>query len=407
MKRSTRVRVLGPLATHRDGFVSELEGQGYTDASVACHLRLLAHLSRWMGPRAIAVRQITPYVIGQFVAERRVSHRSLRSTKALVPLVRYLRSLGLVPPEEPPEVPSNELLRAYDRCLVEERGVKHGRHRVCMTAARDFLEGRDVAQLSAADVTAFVSEIRDLPGLSGRLSGLRSVLGFLFLQGHTSVNLVPAVPPVPHRRLASLPQALNESQTDAVLTTCDRRTTVGRRDYAALLLMVRLGLRACEVAALTLDDIDWEVGEVAIRAKGSAGRLPLPTDVGEAIVSYLRRRRRKSRSRSLLLQSRAPYRDATAQMVIGIGSRALRAAGVASGGAHRLRHTAATQMLRRGASMTEIAQVLRHRHIDTTAIYAKVDHDGLRTIARPWPSGHEVSGDRIREMALPWPGGAT
>jgi integrase/recombinase XerD len=406
MKRSTRVRISGPLMSHWKGFAEELAAQGYTDLSSANQLRLLAHLSRWMAARAIGIGQLTSYVLEQFIAERRASYTGSRTVRALAPLVQYLRSLGLIPLEAPQDVPSTELLRAYDRYLVEERAVKQQRRRVCMTAARDFLEGRDVARLSAADVTTFVGKSRAQPDLSGRLGGLRSVLGFLFLQGHTAVNLVPAVPSLSRRRLASLPKTLDGAQIAAVLATCDLRTIVGRRNYAALILMVRLGLRACEVAALTIDDIDWDLGEVVIRGKGSSGRLPLPTDVGDAVASYLKLRRRGTASRSLLLQSRAPFRDATAQMVTAIASSAIRAAGITSGGAHRLRHTAATQMLRRGASLTEIAQVLRHRHIDTTAIYAKVDHDRLRLLARPWPTCHEMSRNRLQQMARQWPGGA-
>ncbi len=405
MKKSSRVRVSGPLTPYTGGFAEELVVHGYADPSIADQVRLVAHLSRWMALRAITAEQITSYVVEQFVAERRTT--MFRTTRALVPFVRYLRTLGVVRAEKPSTVPGSELLRSYGRYLLEERGVKEGRHRECMALASEFLEGRDVAQLGAADVTTFVTEIRDQPNLLGRLSGLRSVLGYLYLQGHTAVNLVPAVPSASRRRLVSLPKTLDEAQVDAMLTTWDRRTTVGRRNYAALLLMVRLGLRAGEVAALTLDDIDWDVGEAVVRGKGATqGRLPLPADVGEAIVSYLKRRRRGAASRSLFLQSRAPCRDATTGRIKAIAASALRASGVPSGGAHRLRHTAATQMLRRGASMTEIAQVLRHRHIDTTAIYAKVDHDRLRTLARPWPTGHEVSRDRLRVMALPWPGGA-
>lgn len=407
MKHPTQVRVSGPLTTYAGGFAEELATQGYTNPSIAGQLRLVAHLSRWMMPRAITAKQLTSDVVEQFIAERRIMYAHLRSSRALLPFARYLTSLGLIGALKPPEVPGNELLGEYDRYLVTDRAVKKGRHRVCMALAREFIADREVAQLTAADVTAFVSEIRNQPNLEGLLSGLRSVLGFLFLRGHTTVNLVPAVPSVSRRRLAFLPKALGKIQVDAMLATCDRRTTVGRRDYAALLLMVRLGLRAGEVATLTLDDIDWDVGEVVIRGKGATqGRLPLPTDVGEAIVSYLKRRPRAVTSRSLLLPSRAPYRDATDGMVKAIASSALRAAGINSGGAHRLRHTAATQMLREGASMTEIAQVLRHRHIDTTAIYAKVDHDRLRTLARPWPTGLGMSHNLLQKMASPWPGGA-
>jgi site-specific recombinase XerD len=181
---------------------------------------------------------------------------------------------------------------------------------------------------------------------------------------------------------------------------------VGCRDYAVLVLLGRLGLRACEVAGLQLDDVDWRTGEILIRGKGRAlSRLPLPVDIGEAIVAYLRRATRSKITRAAFVRCRAPYNAVTSSAIIAIAQRALRAAGIATGGAHRLRHTAATQMLRRGASMTEVAQVLRHRHVDTTAIYAKVDRDSLRAIARIWPVD-VVDLGCIRDLAQVWPGGA-
>lgn len=407
MKKSARVRVTGPLARFVEGFGEDLLAQGYVDDVVAAHFRLVAHLSRWMAQRAIHPEQITEYVIEQFVVERRSTHTLYRSRRGLKPLLQHLSSLGVVSLGWPQEAPSDALLVDYERYLVEERCVQPGRRQVCMAAARDFLAGRCVARLSPVDVRAFVKAHHDGSGSVYRLSGLRSVLRFLFLRGHTPANLAYAVPCASRRRLASLPKGIEDDQVDAVFATCDRRTTVGRRNYAALLLMVRLGLRAGEVAALTLDDIDWEAGVIAVSGKGgSAGRLPLPTDVGTAIVSYLRLRRAapSSETRALFLRSRAPHREGTVGMIIALAGRALEAAGL-SGGGHRLRHTAATQMLRRGASLTEIAQVLRHRHIDTTAIYAKVDRDRLRTLAPPWPIGYISGQGDLLSLAQPWPGG--
>jgi len=383
VKKSARVRVSGPLVPFVEGFAMELSAQGYVDESIAGHLRLAAHLSRWIAQRAIGPEQVTGYVVEHFVAARRCTHRLYRSQEGLNPLLQHLRSQGVVPLAAPSEAPSNELLVEYDRYLVEERPVKPQRRTAYVTVASEFLEGREVARLASADVTTFVRAHRDRPDLLELLTALRSALRFLFLRGYVPTNLVHAVPAASQRRLVSLPKVLDEAEVGAVLATCDRRTTLGRRNYAALLLMVRLGLRAGEVAALTLDDIDWEAGEMAVRGKGgSAGRLPLPADVGEAIVSYLRRRwSAQLETRSLFLRNRAPYREGTTGMFVALAGRALRAAGVPSGGAHRLRHTAATEMLRRGATLTEIAQVLRHRHIDTTAIYAKVDRNRLRTLA--------------------------
>jgi integrase/recombinase XerD len=172
-----------------------------------------------------------------------------------------------------------------------------------------------------------------------------------------------------------------------------------------LLLLSRLGLRACELAALQLEDLDWRSGQVTIRGKGKAlARLPLPADVGEALVGWLRRGVRSTTTRAVFVSVRAPYGRLSAPAIIAIATTAMRAAGIDRGGAHRLRHTAATQMLRRGASMTEIAQVLRHRHLNTTAIYAKVDRDSLRTVAKPWPADRPDP-DRVREFARIWPGG--
>jgi integrase len=172
-----------------------------------------------------------------------------------------------------------------------------------------------------------------------------------------------------------------------LLASCDRRRTVGRRDYAILLLLARLGLRAREVAALELEDVDWRRGEILVRGKGGRqDRLPLPGDVGEAIVSYLRRRPRQE-SRALFVRVVAPSGALERSAVSGIVRSACTRAGLPRVGAHRLRHTTATEMLKAGASLPEIAQVLRHRDQKTTSRYAKVDRKALRALARPWPGG--------------------
>jgi site-specific recombinase XerD len=230
------------------------------------------------------------------------------------------------------------------------------------------------------------------------------VLRFLFLVGETSQQLVYAVPSTPTWKQTSLPKALEPTQVRAVLSSCDRRTVRGRRDHLVVISMLRLGLCACEVAALSLDDIRWVEGEIEIRGKGTMGRLPLPTDVGDALVAYLRRSRPTTVLRALFLTSHAPIRAVSASSIVAVAGRVLRHAGV-SGGGHRLRHTAATSMLRRGASLTEIAQVLRHRHLATTALYAKVDRDKLRDLAQRWPA-RARAGKPSRSMARRWPGGA-
>jgi len=244
--------------------------------------------------------------------------------------------------------------------------------------------------LSAAEVTAFV--VARCPGQargSAKLTvtALRSLLGFMHVDGLISRSLVGAVPSAASWRLSGLPRALEPEQVGRLLDSCDRSAKAGRRDFAILTILVRLGLRAGEVAGLGLDDIDWRAGELVVLGKGRrAERLPLPVDVGEAVTGYLRDGRPSSaQDRALFVRVKAPHRGLTTGGVTQVVVSAARRAGLGQIHAHRLRHTAATLMLRAGAPLEEIGQVLRHRATLTTAIYAKVDRDALRTLARPWP----------------------
>jgi site-specific recombinase XerD len=219
------------------------------------------------------------------------------------------------------------------------------------------------------------------------VTGLRSLLEFLHLRGVVSGRLAEAVPSTASWRLSGLPRALEPEQLEMLLESCERSTATGRRDDAVLVTLARLGLRAGEVAALRLEDVDWHAGELVIAGKGRrAERLPLPADVGEAIVAYLQSGRpATAQDRSLFVRVRAPHRGLTGGAITQIVFAAASRCGLGPIHSHRLRHTAATQMLRAGASLEEIGQVLRHRHVLTTAIYAKVDRDALRQLARPWP----------------------
>lgn len=401
MKASARVRVSGPLAQHVAAFAARLRNQGYTELSLANQLRLMAHLSRWLATCELVPGALTSELLDRYLALRRRTRTAWRSRRGLAPLLAHL---GLTESVAVPGGERSELIERYERHLVE-RGISVGVRTHYVAVATDLLIEHVPSDLTGADVTHFARRLLGKPGQNGRLSALRAVLRYLHIAGETSTGLAAVVPSTTCWRQASLPKALEAKHVRAVLAGPDRRTVIGARDYAVLLLMLRLGLRACEVAALTLDDLDWGRGELTVRGKGSTSRLPLPRDVGEAVVAWLRRRRRVA-SRAVFLCSRAPYRAASASTIIGLASRVMRDAGVPTGGGHRLRHTAATMMLRRGASLTEIAQVLRHRHVDTTAIYAKVDHDGLRTLAQPWPNTN-VGGAASRSLAQRWPGGAS
>jgi site-specific recombinase XerD len=395
----------GPLTRYVEGFAAELRAQGYTELSLANQLRLVSDLSRWLQSKRVVVEDVDEAVLQRFVVRRRRTHTHFTSERALAPLVAYLRRIGAMTMPSCSKQRSGVLLE-YERYVVEERGLTATVRDHYLSVAEEFLrDRRRVSSLSTREVTRYIDQCAGRPGFAGWLSALRSLLRFLFVTSKTDTNLVYAVPSAPHWSQRSLPKDLSPDEHGRVLSVCDRRTTSGSRAYAVLLLLSRLALRACEVAALQLEDLDWRSGQVTIRGKGkSLARLPLPADVGEALVGWLRRGLRSTKTRAVFVSIRAPYGSLTAHAIIAIATTAMRAAGIDRGGAHRLRHTAATQMLRRGASLTEIAQVLRHRHINTTAIYAKVDRDSLRTIAKPWPADRSDP-DRVRELVRAWPGG--
>lgn len=247
----------------------------------------------------------------------------------------------------------------------------------------------ELAELGPRDVTDFlVAAVRQRRLAKSDVTALRSVLGFLHVQGFIGKPIASAVPPVAGWRLAGLPKALARAEVQQLLASCNRTQPVGRRDFAILLLLVRLGLRAGEVAALQLEDVAWRRGEIVVGGKADRREcLPLPADVGQAIVDYLRNDRPATNCRRLFLRVLAPHTGMTPRAVSQIAYGAARRAGLPPIGAHRLRHTAATELLRGGASLTEIGQLLRHRRAQSTAIYAKVDREVLRELARPWPAG--------------------
>jgi integrase len=220
------------------------------------------------------------------------------------------------------------------------------------------------------------------------VAGLRAFLRFCFLEGRVGADLSAAALAVTGRRHSSLPKGISGADATALLRSCDRRRSEGRRDYAVLLVLLRLGLRAGEVAGLALGDVDWRAGEIVVRGKGRReDRFPLPFDVGEAIAGYLRRGRPRTSRRELFLRVLAPIAPLSRGGVSSIVRRACRRVGIAEVGAHRLRHTVACEMVTAGVPLPEIGEMLRHRSIASTAVYARVDLDTLRGVALPWPGG--------------------
>jgi len=399
MEDRSRACVAGPLQPYAAGFTAELARLGYTSGSAYGQMLLMAHLSRWLAGERLDAGGLTPEAAGRFLAHRRaVGYAQLLSPKALVPLLGFLRRIGAVP-EAPPPVPAgaaDALLDRYRRYLVTERGLAAETAAGYAAKVRVFLAApvdRGLAGLTAAEVTAFIVET--CPSMRKgtaklTVTALRSLLGWLHLAGEIPGPLDWAVPAVASWRLAALPAPLEPGQVRAMLDGCDTGTAVGRRDLAMLILLARLGLRAGEVAGLALDDIDWRAGEITVTGKGRRSeRLPLPADAGEALAAWLRDGRPEpfEGARNVFLRVRAPHRRLTStgvsQAVFAAGQRA----GLEGVFAHRLRHSAATGMLRAGASLPEVGQVLRHRRLLSTAIYAKTDVPALRALARPWPSG--------------------
>ncbi len=396
--KASAVRVSGPLAPHVSGFRRELERLGYRPHPVCDQLRLLAHTSRWLDSCRLGIDELTPARVEEFLAHRRAEGYTLwLSTKAMVPMLEYLRGLGVVPTPAPtaPAAEAEHLQEHYRAYLVQERGLAAGTVASYLHVARLFCAARAVDGelhldvLGAAEVTEFVlaeCASRSVGSAKYIVCGLRSLLRYLYVAGHTATALEAAVPKVASWRLARVPVTFGRAEVVRLLASCDRRNTFGRRDHAVLTVLARLGLRAGEVASLDLADIDWRAGELVIRGKGRREeRVPLPTDVGEALAAWLRRGRPRCESDAVFTRVRAPHRRLTSGGVSAIVRAACARTGLPELNAHRLRHTAATEMLRAGASLAEVGQVLRHASLLTTAIYAKVDHSRLRTLGLPWP----------------------
>ena len=393
----TRVATKGPLLPYVAGFAEDLARQGYADRTVDGTVRLISHLSHWLADRGRGAADLTPGLLEQFLQARREAGHHARSARAFAPLFAHLSGIGVVATLNPttPTTPTEKLLDAYRRYLVWERGMAPTSVRAYTAMASTFLLNRSVDGAVSVDNLTPTEIIRELlaecrrrrPGSAMRWqSELRSLLRFLVVEGRISSRLAQAVPAVPRWRDASLPRALNPEDVARLLDACDRSTPAGSRDFAILTLLARLGLRRQEAVNLKLDDIDWRHGEITVQAKGRCEQLPLPSDVGEALSSYLRDRPRVA-FRNLFLTVLAPVVGIGASGMGSVVRRACRRAGLPPFGAHRLRHTAATELLRAGASLSEVGQVLRHQDQQTTAIYAKVDRANLRGLAQLWPGG--------------------
>jgi site-specific recombinase XerD len=390
----------GQLGTHVECFGSYLLGLGYTPETVRGQLKTLGQLGRWMAVQGLTPPELSLARVEAFLADRRADRR--RQTpyrRGLVLLLDHLIDEHVVAEVDPPALTAlDELMVDYREWMVSDRGLAAATMTRYEKTARRFLRERSgrsdvlgLAGLSGTLVNSFLlGECArcSVGAAKGRVAELRSLLRFLYLRGLTPLPLAAAVPPVAGWHDTAIPATLSAAYVSALLNSCDRTSPVGARDFAMLMLLARLGLRSIEVARLELADVDWRAGEIVVQGKARhTDRLPLPAEVGEALAGYLVDARPATRCRRLFVTCRAPRREIRADLVSDVVRRACVRAALPEVGAHRLRHALATELLARGAALGDISQVLRHRDLATTAIYAKVDLISLRAVARPWPAG--------------------
>lgn len=393
----------GPLASHVEGFAAQLLGKGYAQNTIDAKCNVLADLSRWLERRQLALAALDEGRLRQFQVTRRRRNKVHRGDPATgQQLLGYLRDRGDIAAaaQKIDRSPVACLTRDFEAFLYAERGLSRSTVVSYLPIVRCFLDerfGRGALrfnQLRPQDLHGFI--LREIQRVSrshgkGVVTALRSFLHFLLQRGAIQTDLARTLPGVASWKLSHLPKSLPPEQVERLLACCDRSSPTGKRDYAILLLLARLGLRGGEVVAMALEDLDWERGEIVVRGKGQRlERMPVPADVGAALAGYLCDVRPACTTRRVFIRMKAPLRGLAGPVAICcIVRRALQRVGLDPEfkGAHLLRHSLATNLLRRGASLGEIGQLLRHRQPTTTQIYAKVDIAALRGIALPWPRG--------------------
>ncbi len=402
MARIARADV-GPFADYVGGYRVLLAKFGYTPDGVVRKVWELGRLGTWMTSKELGPEGLTARRLGEFSAlcaagtERSVGQRTLQ------PLIRYLRGLGVIPDETVGSSATDALIERYRSWMIEDRALAArtvGRYEATarrLLAARAARSGGCGAEgLCGSDVHEFLlaeTERVSVGSAKGRVAELRSLLRFLFVEGWAPEAWAASIPPVAGWRDTALPPTLARSEVDAILAAHDTSTVTGRRNFAIVMILAGLGLRAAEVGALELKDLDWRAGELVVRGKARRDdSLPLPADVGEAIAAYLRDGRPDTRCRAVFITRFAPLQAMAPRSVSKVVYEASRRAGmdppVCS---HRLRHALAADLLRHGVGLPDISQVLRHRDLATTAIYAKVDHHALRELAVAWPQAAVTS----------------
>jgi len=393
----------GPLGGHIDAFVKHLSYQGYAVWTIKYSMRLLADLTTWMHQQQVVITDLAEQPVNTFFQQRYQTLRPHRDDRAiLVKLLTYLRMTGII--VEPIKVVNNpaidNLLQEFQQHLIDHRNLAPITIQTYLNTVEHFLfhcyaaKPLKLEALNVPEITGFMlQQARHYSAGHTQLiaSGLRNFFRFLLQQGITNTNFAQCVLTPARRQLSTLPKFIKADDVELLLQSVNQETPAGRRNFAILQLLARLGLRSGEVASLTLDDINWDEGIITVGGKGGhKDQLPLPQEVGQAIANYLCNGRPSCSTRHVFVRLRAPLRGFFNGAAVGtIVCRALNRAGLhpALKGAHLLRHSLATRLLREGASLTEISELLRHRNLYTTQIYAKVDEIALRRLAFPWPGG--------------------
>ena len=398
------------LARQIGPFFEKLRALRYADETLQRKLAIAKEFTQWAEQEAITVEDLNSGTVAAFIARQpqRAKSRVSLERAAVRMFLKHLHRRGCVQSpnrKESDAAGSSSYLHRYEDYLRSDRGLAENSVHVYVPFIRDFLSGQSFQAgslsreaIETLNIRRFLlTRTKDRSDEYTRLlaTALRSFLRFLFFAGEVTRDLSSSVPMVRKYRMSAPPPFLSPEQTEHVLAATDRTTAVGRRDYAVLLLLARLGLRAGEVVSLEMDDLRWRSGEIVVRGKGRLlDHLPLIRDVGEALAAYIHDDRGVSSSRHVFLRTWAPRVGLTGPAAVGhIVRKALRRAGVrrsGRGAAHLFRHGLATKMIRRGASLAEIAEVLRHRSQNTTAIYTHVSFEALRTVAQPWPANGGV-----------------
>jgi site-specific recombinase XerD len=391
----------GPLSPYLDRFAKRLHDYGYSPSVGQDYIRCIGYLSLWLEHQGLGASVLDEHKIGDHIKSLK-RHKGVAISSAPHRLfLSYLREMGIIK-RSPPQTMSKvvRIVNEYVDYLRHERGLAEATLAHRRLFPRRFLEerfGKKAVRLSQLEAQDFIRYIRNHAHEYGALYRSNMVLvlkdfcRFLHLRGYVHKDIASSIPRMPSWKPVQLPAHLERSDVERLLKTCKRDTPKGMRDYAILLLLVRLGLRAGEVRSLTLDDIDWEAGQIIICGKGGKrNRLPLPQDVGRALVQYLQHGRPPCSSRHVFIRTRAPHTGFQCSgPITKIVKQALERTGLnpPHKGSHLLRHTFATHLLRSGASLPEISRMLGHENPSSTLVYAHIDMNKLRQVSQPWPGG--------------------